>query len=72
MLDIGVSSGASVRAGDLICENAHVDGSSGASAALSATGVVYGSVSSGSSIRLATEPASVNVESSSGGNLRIH
>ncbi|MBU1176605.1 MAG: DUF2807 domain-containing protein [Alphaproteobacteria bacterium] len=68
---IEVSSGASIRAGELSCKDVDVDGSSGASASFQAEGRVTGSLSSGASVRLGGTPESVNVESSSGGSLRM-
>lgn len=69
--DLDFSSGARISGEDMNCRDVNVSGSSGASGEIGAVGKVTGSVSSGASMRLDGTPASVNVESSSGGSVRI-
>jgi hypothetical protein len=69
-LTVSVSSGGDVRANDLKCGDLAVSGSSGGSVEVAASGAVTGSVSSGASVRLAGTPASIKVETSSGGSVR--
>ena len=70
-LKLGFSSGAHILAEDLAATNVEVDGASGASAKVSASGNVTGKISSGAALRLYGKPASVDVKSSSGGSLSI-
>ena len=71
-LDLAYSSGASISARDLDCGDVRVDGSSGASAAVTNNGQVSGGVSSGANLQLYGHPESVRVEASSGGNVSIN
>ena len=70
-LDLDISSGSRVSGSDLSCGDAHIDGSSGASASIVADGAVTGSVSSGANIRLEGTPETLNIESSSGGRVGV-
>ncbi len=69
--EMAFSSGGQVSARDLSCTNAAIDGSSGGSAALTVTGEVSGSLSSGASLLLTAKPQSIDVKSTSGGSVRV-
>ena len=71
MAELDFSSGAGISAQELACDDVSVQGSSGASARIGAEGDVTGSISSGANVRLYGTPETVNVQSSSGGNLKI-
>ncbi len=70
-LEMHFSSGAHIRAKDLSCEVVDISGSSGASADVTAENAVTGGISSGASLRLSGDPEKIDVESSSGGSVRI-
>lgn len=71
-LEVNFSSGGHIMASHLSCGDVSVSGSSGASASFGADGDVSGKVSSGANLRLGGNPASVHVESSSGGGVSLN
>lgn len=71
MAALGFSSGAGISAEKLACVDVNVAGSSGAFVMIGADGDVTGSISSGANVQLFGTPDTVNVQSSSGGNLKI-
>ncbi len=70
-LSAEISSGADVDAEDLLCETAEAEASSGGSIDLHASTRIAGEVSSGASIRANGAPTVVEVETRSGGSLRL-
>jgi hypothetical protein len=71
-LDLSFSSGGRISAPELDCVDLHVSGSRGGSAEVSASGDVTGGLSSGASLTMRGNPQSLDVKSSSGGNVSIH
>lgn len=70
-VDADSSSGASIELGGLECRDARAQASSGASLRVYASDDVDAEAASGASIRIAGDPDSVRVESSSGGSINI-
>lgn len=70
-LEARASSGSDVEAGDLRCETATVQASSGSDVSVFASRSVSGAASSGSDVQVSGSPANVNVERSSGADVRI-
>jgi Putative auto-transporter adhesin, head GIN domain len=65
------SSGSDLDADDLSCENVTVQASSGSDVSVTATKSVKGDASSGSDIRVRGKPAVVQVEKSSGADVKV-
>lgn len=70
-IDASASSGADLDAGKLVCETAAVHASSGSDISIAATKRVTGAVSSGAGIGIAGSPPVVEVNKSSGGDVRV-
>ena len=70
-LDVQASSGSDVKASDLRCETVVVRASSGSDLSVSASRSVGGKLSSGSDLTVHGAPASVQVDRSSGADVRV-
>ena len=70
-LNVEASSGSDVKASDLRCETVVVRASSGSDLSVSASRSVAGKLSSGSDLTVHGAPASVQVDSSSGADVRV-
>jgi len=68
-LKLKVNSGANIKAGELKTEDCEVEMSSGANVWINASSALKGSISSGANLFYTGEPATLQIEKSSGGNL---
>jgi len=70
-LEARASSGSDLDADDLRCETAAIEASSGSDVSVFASRSVSGAASSGSDVQVSGAPATVNVERSSGADVRV-